>query len=414
MISRLKFDITKLVNELLDQIPDEIWSSDSTLFLDPAIGGGQFVKEIEKRLKNYGHSDDNISNRVFGYEENRLRVNYAVNKHKLIGTYSIGKTKEMNFDVIVGNPPFKQKNEKGGRHSLWRVVVIDSWQLLKEGGYMAFITPRFDFHASDISDIFVGHKLTHLWTDEYVRPFFNVGSTFSATIVKKQRLDDNDIRETTVPNQNRIINVMNIRSWKDTEIDPELMAIRQKFEAYGKKFGCFECKHDPVSTGYSSNYAKTDQENYAEAPSEKNCYKVRHASKVKYRYGPRMTECHNKRKVMMTFSGYPGFEYSDETNPMSSCYQMSGYILIDDESLSSKEAKIRGENLISLYNTTLYSLMRDLVTAGGMRGIATYSQPKLNLTEEWTNDKLYELNPFGFTQKEIALLRKYDNEKKNN
>ena len=75
MLGRLKFNIEVLVEEILDQIPEHVWLGDTTTFLDPAIGGGQFVVAIERRLRKYGHSSENIAKRVFGYEDNILRIN---------------------------------------------------------------------------------------------------------------------------------------------------------------------------------------------------------------------------------------------------------------------------------------------------------------------------------------------------
>jgi hypothetical protein len=111
MLSRLKFEFDPLITEILDQFPDTIWESKTTTFLDPAMGGGQIVHKIEEKLRTFGHSDKNISKRVFGYETNILRVNFAINKHKLIGQYSVKEfltAEEVadKFDIIVGNPPY--------------------------------------------------------------------------------------------------------------------------------------------------------------------------------------------------------------------------------------------------------------------------------------------------------------------
>ena len=91
MLSRMKFEIDDLVTEILDQLPQSIWTSDSTTFIDPALGGGQFVRAIEQRLRSYGHNDDNIKRRVFGCESSKLNVKYAVNKYKLIGNYEVDR-----------------------------------------------------------------------------------------------------------------------------------------------------------------------------------------------------------------------------------------------------------------------------------------------------------------------------------
>lgn len=126
MIGRLKFDLEKLVNEILDHLPQQVWTSKSTRFLDPAMGGGQFVAEIERRLLSAGHSKKNVASRVFGCETNVLRVNYATNRLGLVGNYRVSDSfdkdwRGMKFDVIVGNPPFQQ--------GLWKTFIAQACEL---------------------------------------------------------------------------------------------------------------------------------------------------------------------------------------------------------------------------------------------------------------------------------------------
>lgn len=152
MLGRLKFNITDLVDEILNQLPAEVWSSPTTTFLDPAIGGGQFVHAIENRLINAGHSKENISKRVYGYESNRMRINFAVNKYKLVGNYTNADFLEakinMNFDVVIGNPPYNSNDtsrettsHRGQGDNLAKKFTYKSFELLKEDGNMAFIMP---------------------------------------------------------------------------------------------------------------------------------------------------------------------------------------------------------------------------------------------------------------------------------
>lgn len=122
MINRLKFEIEELVESILDHLPNSLFESESTTFLDPAMGGGQFVHAIEKRLKDCGHSDENIKDRVFGYENNMLSVGYAVNRLGLVGTYDVVEYKDFlesdmhkKFDVVVGNPPYSLAGNKSGK-----------------------------------------------------------------------------------------------------------------------------------------------------------------------------------------------------------------------------------------------------------------------------------------------------------
>lgn len=178
----MKFEIEPLVAEIIDQLPDTVWSSTTATFFDPAIGGGQFVRAIEQRLRNAGHSDDNIRSRVFGFEESDLHIRFAVNKYKLVGQYGrkpyekfIELDNSMKFDVIVGNPPYQDGNKDGGQNKIYNQFAKKSLDLLKQNGTMAFVTPtsvlkeskRFslvgmdnlkivDFRANNYFDVGIG------------------------------------------------------------------------------------------------------------------------------------------------------------------------------------------------------------------------------------------------------------------
>lgn len=154
MLSRMKFEIDPLVKDMLDQLPRSVWTSSTTTFFDPAIGGGQFVREIEKRLRDHGHSTDNIHKRVFGIEDSELHIRFSVNKHKLVGQYqripydkflTLGGT--MKFDVIIGNPPYQKSSADSrmgsrGVSELWPEFVNKALSLLKDDGYFGFVHPN--------------------------------------------------------------------------------------------------------------------------------------------------------------------------------------------------------------------------------------------------------------------------------
>lgn len=199
MLGRLKFGIDPLVNEILDRLPSEVWSSSTTTFLDPAIGGGQFVSEIEKRLKAVGHTDDNIKSRVYGCESNRMRINFAVNKYKLAGTYVnndfLKEKLEMKFDVVVGNYPYGDSKDSGG--TLWGKFANTVFEdLVKDDGIVAAIHPpsfigKHLNKGTGKSDYtcFKNNQITelHLFDDfEKEKYFKGVGTKVCWYIAKKQ------------------------------------------------------------------------------------------------------------------------------------------------------------------------------------------------------------------------------------
>lgn len=145
MLSRMKFEIELLVEEILDQLPARVWSDSSSTFFDPAIGGGQFARAIEKRLRQNGHDDLNIRKRVFGFEESDLNIRYAVNKHKLVGRYVkkpydkyLELDDTMKFDVVIGNPPYQDTK---GQNTLYPKFYAKAVKLTKKDGIVAMITP---------------------------------------------------------------------------------------------------------------------------------------------------------------------------------------------------------------------------------------------------------------------------------
>ncbi|MBR3690728.1 MAG: SAM-dependent DNA methyltransferase, partial [Eggerthellaceae bacterium] len=44
------FTPPELVNQMLDMLPEELWSDPQATFLDPACKSGVFLREIAKRL----------------------------------------------------------------------------------------------------------------------------------------------------------------------------------------------------------------------------------------------------------------------------------------------------------------------------------------------------------------------------
>ena len=145
MIKRNKFELLDLANQILNKFPESLFVRSDTLFLDPDMGGGQFVKAVEDRLRRYGHDDENIRTRVHGFGSVLMDVNYAVNKLGLVGKYSVvspstflnTESLGMKFDVIVGNPPYQDGNQ-----GLWQSFARKSVDLLKDGGALGFVTPN--------------------------------------------------------------------------------------------------------------------------------------------------------------------------------------------------------------------------------------------------------------------------------
>lgn len=151
----------ELINFILDNVP----LKEDSLVLDPACGAGAFLIEVLARNKNN-------SNNVFGIDIDPLAIklcdlNAELNtERKLKNLFNkntlknseLGEVLEKNkFDLIVGNPPFKNlkkdnieydikdpifKEVSSGSVNSATLMIAKSFELLKEGGYLGFVLPK--------------------------------------------------------------------------------------------------------------------------------------------------------------------------------------------------------------------------------------------------------------------------------
>ena len=185
------FTPLELVNEMLDKLPKEVWNNPNLKWLDPACGIGNFpvmvyLKLMEGLKYKYPNEEKRrkwiLEEMLYMVEIDKLNVFllkkvFCANKYKLnifegsfiketnnktvdilFGTKVINKKenlefekniKDIKFDIILGNPPYNQggiksskKKEKSEKYeTIWPDFIINSFQLLKDNGYLTFINP---------------------------------------------------------------------------------------------------------------------------------------------------------------------------------------------------------------------------------------------------------------------------------
>ena len=174
-----------LVEELLSEIPDKVWSDSSCKWLDPSAGVGNFGLLIYSKLMKtltaeipdtITRSKHIIENMLYHVELNPKNANKLKGifggKNVFNGSFlndSEDDTNELmkrkfgvtEFDVIIGNPPYQRslaacdkRGTNAGRQTLWDKFILAGFNILKPDGFLAFITPN--------SWRGLG-KLTHLW-----------------------------------------------------------------------------------------------------------------------------------------------------------------------------------------------------------------------------------------------------------
>ena len=129
--------------ELIGLIPKNL---KNPVVLDPACGSGEFLltaKDYFDKPKLEGWEIDNKLVTI-----SKSLVPGAVIKQ----TDSLLYDSDQKFDVVIGNPPYfemkpdketkiKFKNIMGGRCNIFSLFVYLGLELLKEGGYLAYVIP---------------------------------------------------------------------------------------------------------------------------------------------------------------------------------------------------------------------------------------------------------------------------------
>lgn len=114
--------------------------------LDPAVGTGEFLITAKEYYPN---------GKIYGWEIDPTLVSIA----KKVAPYanvectdSLKKEGHEKFDFIVGNPPYfefrpapeirtKYSEILNGRVNIYGIFIYQAIQLLKDGGYLAFVVP---------------------------------------------------------------------------------------------------------------------------------------------------------------------------------------------------------------------------------------------------------------------------------
>ena len=236
------FTPIELINEMIVNLPPNVWSNPNLKWLDPANGIGNFPMVIFQRLmkglekwepsetKRSKHIIENmlymieinpknvkISRKIFGSNAHICCANFLTNSEKCFKEFGTD-----NFDIIIGNPPFQ--DEKSGEtaqggHDIYPNFFIKSFELLNNDGYLSFINPA-KWRAPDkkgelkrMWDIFVNNNpiFLKIYGLDKTRQIFRGGA---ATRIDYYVLQKNTKHKSTViiDEENKEHNI-NLRDW---------------------------------------------------------------------------------------------------------------------------------------------------------------------------------------------------------
>ena len=158
------FTPIKLVNQMLDKLPIEVWKNKNLKWLDPCCGMGNFsivvylrlMESLKDTLTNEKERKKHIlENMLYMSELNKKNVLvckqiFDINNEFKLNIYEgdslkVDYNKEFaveQFDIIIGNPPYNASGTKATGNTIWQLFVNSSIKLLKNDGYICFVHPN--------------------------------------------------------------------------------------------------------------------------------------------------------------------------------------------------------------------------------------------------------------------------------
>ena len=199
------FTPISLIDEMMEKIPESVWTNPELKWLDPANGIGNFPMVVYNKLltklpKTYkdlystelGKKKHIIEKMLYMVELDTANIKisrriFGKNANISCGSFLEDKwIKDFNgvekFDIIVGNPPYNENGVGKGGGVLWKDFVFKSFSMLNENGFLVFIHPtgwrKPSGERASAGDVWVEFKKNNLIflkiSDEKIPNFPNV------------------------------------------------------------------------------------------------------------------------------------------------------------------------------------------------------------------------------------------------
>ncbi len=260
-----------IVNEILDLVG---YNDDSILekyILEPSSGDGIFLYEIINRyidicIKNKMQTDniiEQLEKYIFGVEIDKIEFDKSINNLNLLVKVKLSIDKKLNwkiynqntfdffknhiahFDFIVGNPPYirihnldKETRDILKRDFMFSEGTIDiylsffemGFKMLKDNGFLGFITPNSYLHNSSYKlfrEYLKSKKIVKTLIDFKANKIFKGFSTYTAiTIINKNNKQDffeyKELVDDKIEFINQIyFNKVNKKDWSFSSVEDE-------------------------------------------------------------------------------------------------------------------------------------------------------------------------------------------------
>lgn len=176
------------VKEMIDSIPEELWSRPDLKVLDPCAGNGNYPAYLALKTD---------TNNIYCNEISPIRYNNLCEYFSGTDVHFLNKDffsfpEDEKYDLIIANPPYAKFTASGERaaknHTLSREFLQKAVNLVEDNGYLVFILPDNWMSYADRNNLpalLSQYQILTLNIGEAKKWFPGVGSSFTYFIIKK-------------------------------------------------------------------------------------------------------------------------------------------------------------------------------------------------------------------------------------
>lgn len=184
------------VVEMLDKIPHSFFKNPKLQILDPCCGNGNFGMTMHHKLLSFGISSDEV---LYFNDTNSDRLKnivqiFSPEPSKITCMDFLEMDEDKKYDLVMANPPFASMMKNGERtsknHNLIQKFLEKALLLLKEGGYLVFITPDNWMSCADRNVIvkkLSSLQIHHLNIHTAKKYFKKIGSSFTWYVIQNTK-----------------------------------------------------------------------------------------------------------------------------------------------------------------------------------------------------------------------------------
>jgi site-specific DNA-methyltransferase (adenine-specific) len=408
-----------LVNEMLDKLPKEVWKNKNLKWLDPATGMGNFpiavylrlIETLKEVIVNEKECKKHIlENMLYMSELNKKNVLickqiFDINNEYKLNIYhgdslKVDYNKEFgikHFDIIIGNPPYQQVDEKGhskgGGNNLYSKFIYKGYELLNKDGYLVFITPPTYFgvgrsnNKDDMNirkDIFNNCNIIYINLEECNKYFPNIGSLFIYYIIQKKKKINEKLEVICKYDNKNYTSIINQQLLNEMIYIPYLLTntsinICKKIKDTENKLKIF---HSPDNRGDKKHVKKIKNDEFK--------YQIQ-ATGVQVLYSSKPCKNQYDKKVLMSRSGY-----------LKPFYDNGSIGVGGDCFCCLVETQKEGEYIIKLLESKLYTFYININKWSGFHHLSVLQDMPYIKIEDIDDEKIYKY--FKLNEEEIKFV----------